>query len=219
MRLKSTGEAAALSSTNLRVFSAVYPSMAAREHLATLLRSSTTDTCLRWQSSDTWHITCQFYGRIPLNTVEEISGYLAESLSTVAPFRLALQGAGHFQQRCLWIGVGEGSHAMSECMQRSLLPGTTAEHDPRPHLTVARCPRTPQVDRRHQQPPHAESVLTGLAADFTSYVGPCFLVDRVHLMASELGAAPGVPARHTLISEIPLGQKLPRLTSIGQAGR
>ncbi|WP_151529987.1 MULTISPECIES: RNA 2',3'-cyclic phosphodiesterase [Corynebacterium] len=197
---------------SVRLFTAVYPSDPAREHLAAALRSLSAAGHaagqLRWSEPHSWHITCQFYGEMPSGSIDTVQQHLAESLRDMPAFRLSLRGAGEFHGRYLWIGVGESRREMTECMRRCVLPGIEPDHaTPHPHLTVARTRRgRAQAHRGGPEKTCVSSLTAELAQDCALYAGPSFLVDRVHVLVSELGAGPGGGALHRRVGSIPLAQ-------------
>ncbi len=119
---------------------------------------------LRWVPSSRWHLTCEFLGECGPYEVERQRVRWADRATRVAPFHVAVSGAGAFpaaiRARVLWAGV-------------SVEPASwrrVAALDQQPHLTVART--KPARD------------LTGVVESLGSYTGPSWLVEQVALVES-----------------------------------
>jgi RNA 2',3'-cyclic 3'-phosphodiesterase len=134
---------------------------------------------LRWSRRDQRHLTLQFFGRV--NDVDVVIAALDGVARRTTRFRLQLLGAGGFPKptraAVLWLGVGEGSDALSGLageMHRA--PGALGlpADDQRyhPHLTVARV-----------TPPRSVEVLVREIDD--DPIGPAWTVDRFVLFASD----------------------------------
>ena len=82
----------------IRVFAALLPSAAAREHLVHTLRPihAATTNELRWTDPDNWHLTMAFYGEQP-NDAAAVREHLAHAVAG----RAALSSA-----RCGWASAG-----------------------------------------------------------------------------------------------------------------
>ena len=65
----------------IRVFAALLPSAAAREHLVHTLRPihAATTNELRWMDPDNWHLTMAFYGDQP-NDAAAVKDYITTSI-------------------------------------------------------------------------------------------------------------------------------------------
>lgn len=89
----------------IRVFAALLPSAAAREHLVHTLRPihAATTNELRWTDPDNWHLTMAFYGEQP-NDAAAVREHLAHAVAGRAALDVRLSGAGSFEQRTLWVG-------------------------------------------------------------------------------------------------------------------
>jgi 2'-5' RNA ligase len=130
---------------------------------------------LRWIPSERWHLTLAFYGETPDASVTGVVDMVERRLSDHppgGPIELFFAGAGQFSRRALWVGVdGEVDRL------RALAKAVNTDRRPyRPHLTVARL-------RGGQDATGAVDVLS-------SYVGPRWQADAVHLVRSFLGPAP-----------------------------
>ena len=104
-----------------------------------------------------------------------------------------LSGAGSFEQRTLWVGVGGQARGVRELMAQCQLADVPFNHH-RPHLTVAR------AGRRTREPWALADYVRALSV----YRGPEFRADRVCLMQSHLGEGRGGGPRYEVIEEYPL---------------
>ena len=82
----------------IRVFAALLPSAAAREHLVHTLRPihAATTNELRWTDPDNWHLTMAFYGEQP-NDAAAVREHLAHAVAGRAALDVRLSGAGSFE--------------------------------------------------------------------------------------------------------------------------
>jgi 2'-5' RNA ligase len=130
---------------------------------------------LRWIPVERWHLTLAFYGDVPDESLSDLIDKVARKLSRrppSAPVELSFAGAGQFSRRALWVGVG-GDVDRLRALARSV---TTDRRPYRPHLTVARL-------RGGQDATRAVELLS-------SYAGPPWRADTVHLVRSFLGPKP-----------------------------
>ncbi len=110
----------------------------------------------KWARPEGLHLTLVFFGPTPLEKIGEL---VATSTSVAArhrPLRLEIAGAGTFDTRVLWLGVGgelQPLQALAADLGRAL--GVVSDHpEYRPHLTLARSlqrsgdPMLTQVARR-----------------------------------------------------------------------
>lgn len=160
-----------------RLFAAIVPPEDAREHLVTALRPIREGfgTESRWSDPDNWHITVSFYGAQP-NDAALVTDTLAAATAWAPALELQLRGAGCFDRRTLWIGVGGDKTGLKTLMADSLLD-PELRHRQRAHLTVARTGTRTRDLWLLDDHAHALSV----------YSGPRFVADEVHLMESHLG--------------------------------
>ena len=160
-----------------RLFAAIVPPTEVREHLITALRPirDTFGTETRWTDPDNWHITLAFYGSQP-NDAAEVTDILAQATAWAPPLELRLRGAGCFDRRTLWIGVG-GDKALLKTLMADCLLEPDARGRQRAHLTVAR------TGTRTRDP----WLLDDHAHALAIYTGPEFAADEVLLLESHLG--------------------------------
>ncbi|MCT1806005.1 RNA 2',3'-cyclic phosphodiesterase [Corynebacterium sanguinis] len=171
-----------------RLFAAVLPPDEVREHLVRALRPiRDLSSELRWTDPDTWHLTMAFYGNQP-NDAAAVTDHLAQATAFRRPLRLHLRGAGAFDRRTLWIGVGGDKPQLRELMADCSVDCDERRRQ-RAHLTVAkRCNRTRDVWLMED---HSRAL--------SVYCGPDFTVDEVHLMESHLGQGRGGGPRYDIV--------------------
>ncbi|MDQ1703515.1 MAG: 2,3-cyclic 3-phosphodiesterase [Frankiaceae bacterium] len=128
-----------------------------------------------------YHLTLAFLGDVP----EDHTAALVDCLRAVAtdapPLRLQVAGAGHFEERVLWLGLRGDTKpmrdlavAVTESVTASGLPLQQKPYSP--HLTVAR-------------PRNGGSVAEAVEA-MASYDGPSWVAGDLVLMRSRLGVHP-----------------------------
>lgn len=103
----------------MRLFSALTPPSEVTEHLVHTLRpikNSINASGFSWVDPDNWHITLSFYGEEPDGNVDNISASLHNSALFSNRFAIDLAGAGSFNSRNLWIGVGGQSKNLATLM-------------------------------------------------------------------------------------------------------
>ena len=130
---------------------------------------------LRWIPVERWHLTLAFYGDVPDESLPGVIDLVERKLSRgppSEPIELSFSGAGQFSRRALWVGV-DGDVDRLRALARSV---TTDRRPYRPHLTVARL-------RGAQDASRAVEALT-------SYAGPPWRAETVHLVRSFLGPKP-----------------------------
>jgi 2'-5' RNA ligase len=194
----------------VRAFVALVPPASALGQLAAALapvRAAHPD--LRWTPSGQWHLTLAFLGDIDGDELAEgVLPDLTERLARAArrhpPPELALDGAGRFGDRVLWMrvqdlaaDVGRGRGGL-QALAGSV--GAAARRcgiavDDRPyraHLTLARA--RPGADLRR-----AVDALRGFS-------GSPWTADALHLVRSRLGAGAGGTAVHEVVATWPLGR-------------
>jgi 2'-5' RNA ligase len=106
----------------------------------------------RWVRVEGLHLTLRFLGATPDERQGEAAAAIASACRGVAPFRVALSGAGAFpnQQwpRVLWIGITDGAADLSDLARRvdeelARLGWPTEGKPFRAHLTLARTDGVP----------------------------------------------------------------------------
>lgn len=180
----------------IRLFAALFPSDAAREHLVTAFRPirDFSPQEVRWTDPDNWHITLAFYGDQP-NDAGAVREHLAQVSAFHRPIDLCLSGAGAFEQRTLWVGTGGQTGQLRELMAECLLPEDTDQRArQRAHLTVGR------TARRSQDPYFLGDVVRALAV----YRGPEFTCEEISLVQSHLGQGRGGGPRYEVIDTFSL---------------
>ena len=97
----------------MRLFAAVWPPQEVLDHLDLTLASvrggpAGRSSAVRWSARETWHLTTSFYGEVPDGLVPTLVETLREACVELAPYELALRGAGVFSHRTLWVGAAGG---------------------------------------------------------------------------------------------------------------
>jgi 2'-5' RNA ligase len=134
----------------MRLFTAIYPSAEALDHLDLALASIGGVTVvdagpgLRWVPKEQRHVTLAFHGEVPDGRVPGFVESLDAALAPAHPCHIALAGGGSFSGRTLWAGVGEGVAALR--LLAATVEAVAADAGfraddragGRPHLTLAR---------------------------------------------------------------------------------
>lgn len=182
----------------MRLFAGLWPSPAAREHLAAALRTAVGVDAeaapglsgpegVRWTAAENWHVTLAFYGDVGEGRAELLAGSLAEVAAAARPFDLHLSGAGVFAHRTLWAGVGgdvEGVHALvAGCRDAGDAVGARPDdrERSRPHLTLGRVRQQRGSTRRRDRAPDPGAPLVHALA---VYRGPVWPVTELVLAES-----------------------------------
>jgi len=211
----------------VRVFAALYPGAAACDHLdlalgaVRALEVSRPDGAplVRWTPPELWHVTVSFYGEVPDGAVPDLVAALGEAARGTPSLELALRGAGVFDRRVLWVGVGgardgvEGLRTLSAAAaEAGAEVGVRVDRRPRQraHVTVARAAAgARQAERRagrrgrgSADGPGLRDALEGPAAALAVYDGPRWIADRLAVVASDLGDSRPV---HRVVADLPLG--------------
>lgn len=213
----------------MRLFAALYPGAVALDHLALALADAHAQEArrpdgaplVRWTAPETWHLTVSFFGDVPEGAVPELADALEAVARDVPPLSLSLRGAGVFDRRVLWVGVGgdgaDALHDLSVAVAEAAGDvGVRVDRRPRrrAHLTVARAAAgARQAQRRarsragglgRRPDVTAGDPLAGPAAALAVYAGPVWTADVLHLVESDLGDTSGHPVHRTLRTA-PLG--------------
>lgn len=195
----------------MRLFAAVYPTRAAREHLVGAMREirEITGTALRWSDPDQWHVTVAFYGDQPEGAVADFSDHLRHAVQGYSPFTASVRGAGSFSGTTLWMGLGGDTRALADLMHSCSVDPEERSRQ-RAHLTVARMSRAQrarkarETRRRSRTTARACPELSHVVRALSVYEGPEWSVTHVRLMASELGEGRGGGALHREVARVPL---------------
>ncbi|MFL6240412.1 MAG: RNA 2',3'-cyclic phosphodiesterase [Actinomycetes bacterium] len=164
----------------MRLFVAIDPPHDAIEHLRHRLDLV---PGLRWTDPEQWHLTLTFCGEVDEKTAAELSLRLARAAARQAPVSLRLAGSGAFSRparaHALWVGLkGEvdslGRLAASASAAARRCAIAVEDRRFRAHLTIARA--APAKDLRE------------LVAALSSYDGPTWVANEIHLVRSHLGA-------------------------------
>ena len=213
----------------MRLFAAVLPPSDVLDHAERALEAvGARDASLgapgapaataRWVPQGDRHLTLAFYGDLPEGMVPELEQELAAVAHATSPFEVSLRGAGLFQDRVLWMGVGGDTDALrrlsGECAEASPGPLRQDARPNRPHLTVARLARTGRGAggggrggrsrwgrRGGWQKFDPPSPLDPLSRALSVYAGPAWSVRDFALVESHPGqGAHGGPLYRTVAS-------------------
>ena len=170
-----------------RLFVAVDPPPAARDHLAgALAELQAAPGAPRWSLPERWHLTLLFLGAVPDRQVDDLAAALGTQVAAGAPGRLRLAGAGRFgsarRPQVAWIGVDGDVPSLADLARR------LAAEARRRRLEVEDWPFRPHLTVGRWRPGHpADGALVDRLA---GYRGPDWPVRAVRLMESRLGPRP-----------------------------
>ena len=180
-----------------RMFVAVVPPQGVVEDLSDFLAPR---EGMPWVDPAQWHLTLAFMASVPEAREDELVERLGGAAARVAPFDLALRGAGNFpdaaRAKVLWLGVEESAHHSLERLAKGARAAATvsgASPDGRafvPHLTLARLRRPIEVTRWLRV--------------LETYRSPVWRVEEVEVIASHLGEGAKGRPRHELLARLPL---------------
>jgi RNA 2',3'-cyclic 3'-phosphodiesterase len=201
-----------------RLFAALYPSDEALDHLGLALSAlgavplDDGRPSVRWTPRDLMHLTVAFFGEVPDGAVGDLGVALADVARSVEPLDLRLRGAGVFDDRVLFAGVGGDAEALRR------LSAATADAasdvglrlDKRPrqraHLTVARSSGPRKGSRRKTDPRPTGPGLAEFAHALAVYEGPRFTADELCLVASTPGAGRSGGPLYEVVRAFPFGE-------------
>jgi RNA 2',3'-cyclic 3'-phosphodiesterase len=151
------------------------------------------DDVLAWTLPEQWHITLAFYGQVEDKRVPDLKARLTRAAKRHPVISLALDGAGRFDGRTLWVGC-IGDVATLRDISRSAVAagrrvGASSADDAfrfRAHVTLARARRP--VDLR----PYV--------AELDVFRSRPWTVDSVSLVRSHLGAGTERRSRYETLS-------------------
>jgi len=102
---------------------------------------------VRWISPEQLHLTLQFLGNVATEQLDDLTAALRRARAGIAPFQLALEGAGCFPNmkspRVVWIGI-HGDLELLRQLQEQIAQETKnfGDHGDhrgfQPHLTIGR---------------------------------------------------------------------------------
>src|SRR5699024_4093312 len=142
--------------TPMRLFVALVPSAAARDHLARTVAPVERDNRdLRWAAHEMWHLTLAFYPSVPDGELHAMATRLRAAAAAEPVRRLRLNAVGAFpaprSARVLWVGV-HSDQPLSRLAERvrTCTEGyrELTERRFHPHLTLARVPPGHQPEAR-----------------------------------------------------------------------
>jgi len=197
----------------MRLFVAVRPPAPVLLHLDLALRTvaAGVDTGgrsspVRWTEVENRHLTAAFFGDVADALVGELGEAVDRAVSEVDPFELHLRGAGVFAHRTLWIGAGGDVGSMRRLSDALAGAGAdlVARSDDRvrsrAHLTIGRMDPSVRRSRpRRTDQAQPEDAADALVRALAVYEGPSWLVEDVHLLASQPGAGRGGGPLYTTV--------------------
>jgi 2'-5' RNA ligase len=159
------------------------------------------DDVLAWRLRDQWHLTLAFDGQVADERVPNLKARLTRAAKRYPVLSVALDGAGRFDERTLWVGCS-GDVTPLRDIARSVAAagrrvGAASAEDAvrfRAHVTLARTRRP--VDLR----PYV--------AALDAYRSRSWTVDAISLVRSHLGAGADRRSRYETLSRHPLGAGL-----------
>ena len=215
----------------MRLFAAVQPPVHVLDHVEQALEAvrgaeeSGGAGPLRWAPPDDRHLTLAFFGEVPAGPAQDLTAGLAAIATGHEPFDLVLRGAGVFDRRVFWIGVGGDVERLGaltgECVD--LGGRVTGRQDARvrsrAHLTVARVrsqhrrrsgPSRGQGGRggrggRGEDTATGPDRVTSLAHALAVYSGPPWTVEDFALVESRPGEGRGGGPAYDTVETFTLG--------------
>jgi RNA 2',3'-cyclic 3'-phosphodiesterase len=198
----------------VRLFVAAYPSAAARDDFAGLVRKLSVGQprerghSVRLASVDNWHVTLAFIGEVPDASLDKARQAVERAVTTWrasdtrartdtrAP-TVRIAGGGTFGRgrfTTLWTDLRGDVDALTDLaaglrreLRKARFPRDNKQF--RPHITIARPGDRLPADE-----------LAGDLALLDGYQGPKWTVDRIQLMRSHLGPRP----TYDVLAEVPL---------------
>ena len=155
------------------------------------------DEVLAWTLPEQWHITLSFYGQVEDERVPDLKARLTRAAKRYPALPLALDGAGRFDERTLWVGCSGDITTLREIARSAAAAGRRVRASSaddafrfRAHVTLARARRP--VDLR----PYVAALGAFRSRSWT--------VDAVSLVRSHLGGAAQRHSRYETLSTHPL---------------
>lgn len=178
----------------MRLFASITPPTEVTEHLVTTLRPYKED--LRWSDPDNWHITLAFYGELPDGSVDDLVEHLNIAAGQNQSFNIRIKGAGSFNRKNLWMGVGGDTKQLKELMADCLIDPEERKRQ-RAHLTVAK-------PTQRQKYKGWDPVIPDLVHALAVYEGPEWPVHEIKLVHSEPGKGRSGGPLYTTVETIAL---------------
>lgn len=182
----------------MRLFASITPPIEVTEHLINALRPYKDD--LRWSDPDNWHITLAFYGELPDGAVEDLIEHLTSTARINEEFTIRIKGAGSFNRKNLWMGVGGDTKDLRRLMADCLIDPEERRRQ-RAHLTVAK-------PTQRQRSRDWDPVIPDLVHALSIYEGPEWPVDEIELVSSEPGKGRSGGPLYTTVATIALSSAL-----------
>ena len=155
------------------------------------------DNALAWTLPEQWHITLAFYGQVEDERVPDLKARLTRVAKRYPVLSVALDGAGRFDERTLWVGCSGDIATLRDIARSAVAAGRRIGASSadgafrfRAHVTLARARRP--VDLR----PYV--------AALDAFRSRSWTVDAVSLVRSHLGAGAERHSRYETLSTHPL---------------
>jgi 2'-5' RNA ligase len=130
----------------IRTFVAIDVNAAVQARALQLIgRMRSPESHVNWVERKNLHLTLKFLGDVPTLEMAAVCRTLVKVAASIAPFEIAIEGAGAFPQvrrpRVVWLGVADGSEpllALHQAIDEALRPlGHRGDSRPfKPHLTL-----------------------------------------------------------------------------------
>ena len=122
---------------NKRVFLAVNLPPETKKRIASELSALLPEKVVKAVEEQNLHITMYFLGHLDEQGVKKIIEWLSV-VREREQFRVELKGIGHFRNRVLWLGVGQGSERLVSLGNKITEALEVKDEKFHPHVTLAR---------------------------------------------------------------------------------
>lgn len=174
--------------STVRAFLAILlppPILQGLENLVVTLKARLPGNAVRWNRPPQIHLTLQFLGNIPSDSISALMATLTQACASFSPMSLTAQGLGTFphphRPRVLWAGLHgavDDLLRLQQAIEQTCPPWNSRQNQPfKPHLTLARFNRPDRATARQ-----LESLLQDLGSRFIG----TWVAEEVALMRSEL---------------------------------
>lgn len=169
----------------IRTFVAVEMSPAVRDAAVAVIGDlSPSGADVKWVARDNMHLTLQFLGQVPADTINDVCLAVTEAVAGCEPLELEIRGLGAFpnarRPRTIWLGVAAGREELATVQKRAQKALKKLGFKPEdrafsPHLTIGRVREgTPELAERiarHTDQPYGRSPIAEVVV-FSSQLGP-----------------------------------------------
>ena len=185
------------------MFVAVVPPQEAVDHLEGFLEPRRAAAAFRWATAEQLHVTLAFLAAVEDRHLDELVERLGRAAARRTAFETRVAGGGAFpdagRARVVWAGLELDEQARTELDRMATGARASASRTGipvegkrfRPHITLARLGRPEEV--------------SNWVRLLDAYAGPPWTVDRLTLVASQLGEGPRGRPRYEVVEELGLG--------------